>query len=163
AGGRRDARGESARRLLAPLQERRSAGRERAGHHRRDAPVARGARDDPLPPPGRRGPGGLAREGRVACRCKGRRRAVPGLRRRRAGRTRPQPLWTGAFVQPRNTKVFSNFADSRSYRYNGKQLDTAVHLGFDLASLKQSPVPAANSGVVVFAGPLTIYGNAVVL
>jgi murein DD-endopeptidase MepM/ murein hydrolase activator NlpD len=80
-----------------------------------------------------------------------------------ATRTQPQPLWTGAFIQPRNTKVFSNFAESRSYRYHGQQLDTAVHLGFDLASLKHSPVPAANSGVVVFAGPLTIYGNAVVV
>ena len=27
-----------------------------------------------------------------------------------------------------------------------------MHLGYDLASVKQSPVPAANSGVVVF-GP----------
>src|SRR4029453_14647605 len=36
-----------------------------------------------------------------------------------------------------------------------------VHLGYDLASLKASPVPAANSGVVVWAAPLTIYGNAV--
>jgi hypothetical protein len=59
-------------------------------------------------------------------------------RRNRSGRVRSS--------QPRNTKVFSNFAESRSYRYNGQQVDTAVHLGFDLASLKQSPVPAANSG-----------------
>ncbi len=42
-------------------------------------------------------------------------------------------------------------------------MDTAVHLGYDLASLKHSPVPAANSGVVVFAAPLTIYGNTVVV
>jgi murein DD-endopeptidase MepM/ murein hydrolase activator NlpD len=38
-----------------------------------------------------------------------------------------------------------------------------VHLGYDLASLKRSPAPAANAGVVVFAGPLTIYGNTVVV
>ncbi len=91
------------------------------------------------------------------------RKKAEDMKRQLAGRTKPQPLWTGAFVQPRNTKVFSNFAESRSYRYHGAQVDTAVHLGFDLASLKQSPVPAANSGVVVFAGPLTIYGNAVVV
>jgi murein DD-endopeptidase MepM/ murein hydrolase activator NlpD len=78
-------------------------------------------------------------------------------------RSRPRPLWEGAFVQPRNTKVFSNFAESRSYRYNGQALDVGVHLGYDLASVRQSPVPAANAGVVVFAGPLTIYGNTVVL
>jgi murein DD-endopeptidase MepM/ murein hydrolase activator NlpD len=84
-------------------------------------------------------------------------------KRRLATRTRAEPLWKGAFIQPRNTKVFSNFAESRSYRYNGQEVGTAVHFGFDLASLKHSPVPAANSGVVVFAGPLTIYGNTVVL
>ncbi len=91
------------------------------------------------------------------------RKKAEDTKRQLATRTRPEPLWEGAFVQPRNTKVFSNFAESRSYRYRGQQVDTAVHLGFDLASLKHSPVPAANSGVVVFAGPLTIYGNAVVL
>src|SRR5437879_7107469 len=42
-------------------------------------------------------------------------------------------------------------------------VDTQVHDGYDLASTKQSPVPAANAGVVAFAGPLTIYGNAVIL
>ncbi len=91
------------------------------------------------------------------------RKKAEDTKRQLAARTQPQPLWEGAFVQPRNTKVFSNFAESRSYRYGGQQVDTAVHLGYDLASLKHSPVPAANSGVVVFAGPLTIYGNTVVL
>ena len=35
--------------------------------------------------------------------------------------------------------------------------------GYDLASSRHSPVPAANTGVVIFAAPLTIYGNTVVL
>ena len=91
------------------------------------------------------------------------RKAAEDTKRQVATRTRPRPLWEGAFIQPRNTKVFSNFAETRSYRYGGKEIDTQVHLGFDLASLKNSPVPAANSGVVVFAGPLTIYGNAVIV
>jgi murein DD-endopeptidase MepM/ murein hydrolase activator NlpD len=47
--------------------------------------------------------------------------------------------------------------------YDGRQVDTQVHFGFDLASTRQSPVPAANSGVVALAGPLTIYGNAVIV
>src|SRR5439155_537415 len=42
-------------------------------------------------------------------------------------------------------------------------VDTQVHFGYDLASTKHSPVPAANSGVVAFAGPLTIYGNTVIV
>jgi murein DD-endopeptidase MepM/ murein hydrolase activator NlpD len=78
-------------------------------------------------------------------------------------RTAEQPLWEGPFVQPRNTKVFSNFAETRTYVYDGREVDTQVHYGYDLASTKQSPVPAANGGVVAFAGPLTIYGNAVIL
>ena len=76
---------------------------------------------------------------------------------------KPTPLFEGAFIQPRNTKVFSNFAETRTYRYQGKDVDTQVHLGYDLASLKHSPVPAANAGVVVYAAPLNIYGNAVVV
>jgi murein DD-endopeptidase MepM/ murein hydrolase activator NlpD len=91
------------------------------------------------------------------------RRRAEDTKRQLGARTQPKPLWQGAFVQPRNTKVFSNFAESRSYRYKGRELDTGVHLGFDLASLQHSPVPAANAGVVVFTGPLTIYGNAVVV
>jgi murein DD-endopeptidase MepM/ murein hydrolase activator NlpD len=78
-------------------------------------------------------------------------------------KTAPAPLWGGPFVQPRNTKVFSNFAETRSYVYDGRQIDTQVHFGYDLASTKQSPVPAANSGVVAFAGPLTIYGNTIIV
>jgi murein DD-endopeptidase MepM/ murein hydrolase activator NlpD len=78
-------------------------------------------------------------------------------------KTADKPLWEGAFTQPRNTKVFSNFAETRTYVYQGKPVDTQVHVGFDLASTKQTPVPAANAGQVVFAGPLTIYGNAVIV
>jgi murein DD-endopeptidase MepM/ murein hydrolase activator NlpD len=77
--------------------------------------------------------------------------------------TAEQPLWQGPFVQPRNTKVFSNFAETRTYLYDGRNVDTQVHYGYDLASTRQSPVPAANAGVVAFAGPLTIYGNAVIV
>ena len=80
-----------------------------------------------------------------------------------AAKTAETPLWEGPFVQPRNTKVFANFAETRTYVYQGREIDTQVHYGYDLASTKQSPVPAANKGVVVFAGPLSIYGNTVVL
>jgi hypothetical protein len=91
------------------------------------------------------------------------RRAAEQTKRQLGAKTEPRPLWQGAFVQPRNTKVFSNFAETRSYRYQGREVDVQVHLGYDLASLQRSPVPAANAGRVVFAGPLSIYGNTVVL
>lgn len=91
------------------------------------------------------------------------RRQAEQTKRQLATRTQPRPLWEGAFVPPPNAKVFSNFAETRAYHYRGQEIDRQVHLGFDLASVRQSPVPAANFGVVVHAGPLTIYGNTVVV
>ena len=75
----------------------------------------------------------------------------------------PSMLWKGAFVQLSNSKVEANFADQRTYTYNGEPVDTAYHLGYDLSVTRHYPVEAANSGVVAFAGDLGIYGNAVVL
>lgn len=91
------------------------------------------------------------------------RKQAEAEKRKVGERTAAQPLWRGPFVQPRNTKVFSNFAETRTYIHEGRQVDTQVHYGYDLASTKQSPVPAANGGVVAFAGPLTIYGNTVIV
>ena len=75
----------------------------------------------------------------------------------------PSILWRGAFVQLSNSKVEANFADERTYTYNGEPIDTAFHLGYDLSVTKQYPVEAANSGAVAFAGDLGIYGNTVLL
>jgi murein DD-endopeptidase MepM/ murein hydrolase activator NlpD len=91
------------------------------------------------------------------------RRQAEEEKRRLGAATADKPLWEGPFTQPRNTKVFANFAETRAYVYGGREIDTQVHYGFDLASTKQSPVPAANKGAVVFAGPLTIYGNIVIV
>jgi len=91
------------------------------------------------------------------------RRQAEEEKRRIAARTADRPLWEGPFLEPRNAKVFANFAETRSYRYQGREVDTQVHFGYDLASVRQAPVPAANAGVVVFAGPLTIYGNTVIV
>jgi murein DD-endopeptidase MepM/ murein hydrolase activator NlpD len=92
-----------------------------------------------------------------------RRKQAEEVKRGLAAKTQPRPLWEGVFVQPRNTKVFSNFAETRTYRYHGQVVDTQIHFGYDLAAVQHAPVPAANSGVVVFAGPLSIYGNSVVV
>ena len=75
----------------------------------------------------------------------------------------PSMLWKGAFSQLSNSKVEANFADHRTYTYNNQPIDTAYHLGYDLSVTKQYPVEAANSGAVVFAGDLGIYGNTVIL
>ncbi len=72
-------------------------------------------------------------------------------------------LWKGAFVQLSNSKVEANFADERTYTYNKEPIDKAYHLGYDLSVTKRYPVEAANSGTVVLAGDLGIYGNTVIL
>jgi murein DD-endopeptidase MepM/ murein hydrolase activator NlpD len=71
-------------------------------------------------------------------------------------------LWQGAFVRP-PAKTESYFADRRSYMYNGKKVDEEVHLGFDLASTVHMPIRAANSGKVIWAQRLGIYGNCIVV
>jgi murein DD-endopeptidase MepM/ murein hydrolase activator NlpD len=75
----------------------------------------------------------------------------------------PKVLWRGAFLRLPNAAPLSGFADRRAYSYQGKVIDHQTHLGFDLASLRGSPVPAANTGRVVHAGPLGIYGSTVIL
>jgi len=72
-------------------------------------------------------------------------------------------LWTRPFLMMPNGKVMAGFADRRTYQYQGRTIDHQVHLGFDLAVTQQSPIPAANSGIVVYARYLGIYGNAVVI
>ena len=80
-----------------------------------------------------------------------------------AKQTAPKILWHGAFKQLVNTAVEAGFADQRTYVYDGKDVDHEVHLGFDLASVAAAPVHAANSGRVLHAGWLGIYGNCVIL
>jgi len=71
--------------------------------------------------------------------------------------------WAGPFLQMPGTERRASFAEERTYRYQGRVVDRQTHLGLDLASVAGAPVPAANSGKVVFAGWLGIYGNAVVV
>lgn len=75
----------------------------------------------------------------------------------------PEMLWHGAFMRLPNAAPRASFADERHYIHNGKEIDRTNHLGVDLASLANSPVPAANKGKVAFADYLGIYGNTVIL
>ncbi|HWI39917.1 MAG TPA: M23 family metallopeptidase [Verrucomicrobiae bacterium] len=81
-----------------------------------------------------------------------------------AKQTSPVPLWQGKdFLRMPKTAPLGGFAQARTYLYQGREVDHQTHLGFDLASVVQAPVPAANSGKVVFAGDLGIYGQCVVI
>jgi murein DD-endopeptidase MepM/ murein hydrolase activator NlpD len=55
------------------------------------------------------------------------------------------------------------FADNRTYMYQGKAVDNQTHLGVDLASLATAPVPAGNTGRIILAEFMGIYGNVVVI
>jgi hypothetical protein len=61
-------------------------------------------------------------------------------------------LWDGAFLPMVDSTVESRFADDRTYTWEGKKVDEQTHLGFDLAKLSHSPIPAANDGKVLLAG-----------
>ncbi len=77
--------------------------------------------------------------------------------------TEPKFLWTGAFLPMVDSTVESRFADDRTYTWMGKKVDEQTHLGFDLAKLAHSPIPASNDGKVIWAQDLGIYGNCIVI
>ena len=76
-------------------------------------------------------------------------------------KTEEKILWEGPFIHW--GKEEANFADTRDYIYQGKKVDRQTHLGFDLSDVQNGPVMAANTGRVVWASDLGIYGNCVVL
>ncbi len=75
----------------------------------------------------------------------------------------PERLWDGAFLQLPSSKVTARFGERRRYFVDGEALTQATHFGYDLASTRATPIPAANSGRVIFAGDLGIYGNCVLI
>ncbi len=75
----------------------------------------------------------------------------------------PTMYWKGTFLRLPKSATRSGFGDRRTYQYNGKTIDKQTHLGIDLASLAMSPVPAANSGKVIYAETLGIYGRLIVI
>jgi len=77
--------------------------------------------------------------------------------------TAATPLWSGPFLRLPNAAGRAGFGDQRDYFYNGMKIDHQTHLGVDLASLANAPVPAANDGKVAFAGFFGIYGNCVII
>jgi murein DD-endopeptidase MepM/ murein hydrolase activator NlpD len=71
--------------------------------------------------------------------------------------------WEGRFLRLPKAANKAGFADRRVYKYKGRTIDRQVHLGVDLASIQKSPVPVANSGKVVLAEDLGIYGKTVLV
>lgn len=83
--------------------------------------------------------------------------------RRLAEQTSPTMLWSGPFRRLPRSAVMANFGDNRTYLNNGNIIDHQTHMGLDLASTAKAPIPAGNSGRVIFAEPLGIFGNLIVI
>ncbi len=77
-------------------------------------------------------------------------------------KTEHRILWSGPFIPVKGARE-SYFADKRSYIYQGRKVDEQVHLGYDLAQTANMPVKAANSGKVIYADRLGLYGNCVII
>lgn len=71
-------------------------------------------------------------------------------------------FWKGKFLRMAGSPR-AGFAEYRTYYYNNKPIDKQVHLGMDIASTKNAKIKAANSGKVVYADYLGIYGNMIIL
>ena len=72
-------------------------------------------------------------------------------------------LWNGAFLRLPRSAARAGFADHRTFTYNGQTVGESWHLGFDLASIRNAPVPASNSGKIILTGEEGIYGNIIVI
>jgi hypothetical protein len=72
-------------------------------------------------------------------------------------------LWSQPFARQSHSQAEASFADTRNYIYKGTKIDQQVHLGYDLAATQHVGVEASNDGRVVYAAPLGIYGNCIVV
>jgi murein DD-endopeptidase MepM/ murein hydrolase activator NlpD len=68
--------------------------------------------------------------------------------------------WSGAFTPPSVLGIISWFGNTRTY--NGGAF-TSFHGGVDYYGSEGTPILAPAAGKVVFAGPMTICGNSIVL
>jgi murein DD-endopeptidase MepM/ murein hydrolase activator NlpD len=72
-------------------------------------------------------------------------------------------LFSQPFARQSHSQAEATFADLRNYIYQGKKIDQQVHLGYDLAVTQHIGVEASNDRRIVWARPLGIYGNCVVV
>lgn len=77
--------------------------------------------------------------------------------------TENKRMWEGTFLRLPGAAPRAQFADHRTYKYNGKQIDQQFHMGVDLASLSHSNIPAANSGRVIGVDDIGIFGKCVLI
>ncbi len=77
--------------------------------------------------------------------------------------TTNQMLWQGKFDRLPGSATRAQFGDRRTYKYKGKEVGKSIHMGIDLASTAHARVGAANSGRVIMADTVGIFGNTIVI
>ena len=80
-----------------------------------------------------------------------------------ASKTSDMFEWSQSFLRQPNAATRATFGDLRHYMHGGKEIDQQTHLGIDLASTARAAVPATNSGTVVFADFMGIYGQCIIV
>ena len=74
-----------------------------------------------------------------------------------------EKLWDGPWLRMKKAATMAGFGDERIYYYKNKAVDRQVHMGVDLASFARSPVQASNTGRVIFAKDIGIYGLTILI
>ncbi|HEY6071941.1 MAG TPA: M23 family metallopeptidase, partial [Anaerolineales bacterium] len=81
----------------------------------------------------------------------------------------PEKFWTGEFISPaiqyaESTYFTSRFGNRRTYIGQGTEFSVeGFHTGLDFGGGVGLPITAVAAGRVVFAGPLTVRGNATII
>jgi murein DD-endopeptidase MepM/ murein hydrolase activator NlpD len=81
----------------------------------------------------------------------------------------PTKYWVGDFISPaiayaESTYFTSRYGNRRTYIGQGTELSVqGFHTGLDFGGGDGLPITAPASGIVIFAGPLTVRGNATVI
>ncbi len=71
--------------------------------------------------------------------------------------------WEDRFLRLKGSTKRAGFADRRTYKYKGREIDRATHFGIDLASTANASIKAANSGRVILTKFVGIFGNTVII
>ena len=80
------------------------------------------------------------------------------------GNVTPHFVWEGPFRRLPRSAVKANFGDHRTYVDGHRvKIDEQTHMGLDLASVAQAPIPASAAGRVIWADYLGIHGHMVLI
>ncbi|PAF47527.1 hypothetical protein BKH46_03620 [Helicobacter sp. 12S02634-8] len=74
-----------------------------------------------------------------------------------------KPIVFAPFLPLKGSMVVGSFGDHRSYFLGKKKISKSLHLGMDLASVKNAPIIVTNSGKVVLTELLGVYGNTTII